>query len=145
MKSSISNYITESTISTLSDEPLNYDIQYYCSDSEREAVFEIELPGCRRADITAEIENKLLIVRAKKKYLAGLEKEHDIPEIGDEYKIEETYADRNLRTYEEFNWKITVPSQVDVSNIKFKCFTDGVLILVAPLKNTTQSHSIKIE
>lgn len=134
---------TYSFYSSRIQEP-EYDIRYYSSDSEAEAVFEFELPGTRKEDIKVEIKNGFLILKAKITYLVELEEEDDAPEIDDGGSFKR-YDNHQLNRYEEYSLTFQLPRQVDGENLEYKCYTDGVLILIAPFNKKCTTRVLNID
>lgn len=160
-----------------------YDIQYYVSDSEAEAVFEFELPGTKKEDIKVDVKNGYMVLKAKVSYLIELHQENDEPKTDDEpqhgdatetdnkpetdiatetdddesetdddesetydFEIEEkSYDYSQFNTYHKFHLKMHLPSHIDATNIEYKCYKNGILILVAPFNKTHSPRALKID
>lgn len=153
-----------------------YDIQFYVSESEAEAVFELELPGTKNEDIKVQVENGYLVLNAKVSYLIELQQENedpktdDVPQNGDvtetdntpeiddatetdddesetyDFEIVQESCDYSeFKKYQEFHLKIHLPSNIDASNIKYKCYKNGALILVAPFNKAPSPRALKID
>ncbi len=98
-------------------------------EKDNELHYDIELPGLERDNITADIQQGMLIVKGESR--------------SDESSKEKNYW-RRERRYGTFEKTYRLPREhIDISKFKAK-FNTGVLHISFPLKETLESETINI-
>lgn len=99
-------------------------------EKDGELHFEIELPGLKKEDITARVEDNRLVVKG---------------EIRRDETIDSDNYLRMERRYGRFQKSFALPEQVeDVKDLKAK-FENGILKITIPLKESIRGEVIDIE
>jgi len=92
-------------------------------------IVRIDVPGVKKEDLDISMVNNRLFVRGEKKY---------------DSESDDQNAHRLERFYGTFERAIDLPALVDSENIKAK-FTDGVLEVIAPLREEAKPRQIAVD
>lgn len=125
------SFFDEPLLDELFNQPLALFPSMDVAESEGEFVITAELPGMKRNDVHVEFENGMLTIRGEK---INERKE------GDGNKRYHLYE----RGYGAFNRALTLPSEVDGTNITAE-FADGVLTIRLPKTVDAKSRRREIE
>ncbi|MBI9110692.1 Hsp20/alpha crystallin family protein [Maridesulfovibrio ferrireducens] len=99
-----------------------------CED-EKEITIKAELPGLKPEDIDVTINQGRLTIKGEKKF-------EDEEKRDNYHRIE--------RSYGSFQRSVSLPSNVETTQINAK-FKNGILNLVIPKNETSESTKVKIE
>jgi HSP20 family protein len=100
------------------------------SETPEELALTVELPGLREADISIELENRVLSISGEKK------EQHSEPDEESRYHLVE-------RSFGSFRRSFTLPSTVDGSEVA-ATFEDGVLTVTLPKSPEAKARTIEI-
>ena len=127
------NSLFEETLpSTRKEEDLNLGTFYPAVDikeGDKEIALKAELPGMKKEDVHIDVNDGAITLRGERKFEKEDKKENY-------HRIE--------RSYGSFHRSFTLPSTVDVENIKAK-YKDGVLEVTLPKTEEAKPKSIPIE
>lgn len=106
----------------------NMELTTHIKENNKEYIYEIEIPGTKKEDVTITLKNNILIVKGKKKYY---KKEVD------KGKKEE------IKKYSTFIKEIVLKPDANTEEIKDITLKDGILKIVIPKKNLKQKKKEK--
>jgi len=109
--------------------PKKFDMVVDMKENDNDFILTAELPGIDKSNIDVSISNNLLTISAEK---------------NEETVKENTKLHLSERYFGSFKRTITIPKFVDSDNISAK-YRDGVLQVVMPKQEKSNSKSLKIE
>lgn len=97
-------------------------------DKEK-VIVRLDVPGIKKEDLEISVLNDRLFIRGEKK-------QEDSPDEGNVHRLE--------RFYGQFERIVDLPAPVDLEKVTAK-FTDGVLEIVAPVREEAKPRQIAVD